>query len=107
MGERRFVVGACSFGREVGLGVSIFVRRDECENLSAIFDDDKLLSFALFRSKKSELAPKRNKKQTNINTTDITRAIIRNDDVIISNNFAGSELAGNELIFYAQLSLSS
>ena len=28
MGERRFVVGACSFGREVGLGVSIFVRRD-------------------------------------------------------------------------------
>ena len=48
MGERRFVVGACSFGREVGLGVSIFVRRDECEHLSAIFDVDKLLSFVLF-----------------------------------------------------------
>ena len=48
MGERRFVVGACLFGRDVGLAVSIFVRRDECENLSAIFDVDKLLSFALF-----------------------------------------------------------
>ena len=102
MGERRFLVGACLFCREVVLGESIFVRRDECENVLAIFDDNKLLSFALFCSKKSELAPKRNKKQTNINTTDITREIIRNDDVI-SNNFAGSELAGNELIFYAQL----
>ena len=31
MGERKFVVRACLFGREVGLGVSIFVRCDECE----------------------------------------------------------------------------
>ena len=42
------VVDACSFGREVGLGGSILVRRDKCENLSAIFDVDKLLSFVLF-----------------------------------------------------------
>ena len=55
MGERRFVVGACSFGRDVGLGVSIFVRRDECENLSAIFDVDKLLSFALFSFEKERV----------------------------------------------------
>ena len=59
MGERRFVVGACSFGREVGLGVSIFVRRDECENLSAIFDVDKLLSFVLFFVRKRARRNKR------------------------------------------------
>ena len=48
MGERRFVVSACSFGREVGLGVSVFVRCDKCKKLLAIFDVDKLLSFVLF-----------------------------------------------------------